>query len=64
VSLALIQRIKDLEGRVAVVEANKPSLSDEVLALIADCSTLRERFTKLEMQYRALNARVSKVAKV
>jgi BMFP domain-containing protein YqiC len=59
-SLALIQRVKDLEARVATVEAHKPTLSVETLELLEFCKTLRERFTKLEMQYRALNARLSK----
>lgn len=57
-SLALIQRVKDVEERVSVLEATK--LDPQFLALLEDCRTLRERFTKLEMQYRALNARVSK----
>jgi BMFP domain-containing protein YqiC len=59
-SLALIQRVKDLEARVSTVEAHKPTLSVETLELLEFCKTLRERFTKLEMQYRALNARLSK----
>ena len=58
-SLALIQRVKDLEATVASLES-KPTLSEETLELIEFCKTLRERFTKLEMQYRAMNARLSK----
>lgn len=55
-SLALIQRVKDLEAKVA----EKSALPPDMVELFEFCKTLRERFTKLEMQYRALNARLSR----
>lgn len=46
-------RVKELEQRILVLEGKEPPDED-----------LKERLVKLEMQYRALNARTSKAGKL
>jgi hypothetical protein len=48
-------RVKELEQRVLVLEGREVKTEDP---------DLRERLVKLEMQYRALNARTSKAGKL
>lgn len=57
-SIQLIQQVKDLIRRVEELEKSKP-VSPVVQEQQQD-SALVERVTKLENQYRMLNARVSR----
>lgn len=63
-----MMRVKELEQRLMVLEAQGPVVDVPVVTeLVEDqaliekqMKELRDRQTKIEMQYRALNARTSK----
>jgi len=64
VSHQLLMRVKELEQRLMVLEAKGPVVQVVAVGdsenLEKQFKELRDRQIKLEMQYRALNARVSK----